>query len=183
MYTNIPRAETTNIIHTLDPLKYKDDTAYEEPANTHGKEVENPSPNCVVLPGRDQHQEVRMSTRTRKPLLKLSKDFFIDKHSAGILKNNNNNNNKNTKIQIFHQNLQSLNNKKLNIDVLLTWMYYASLNIGWKKKKYTTIFFVNYSLVSKLCRKNKQHRCSCIYVKENLEAKPYNLFENLLKNN
>jgi exonuclease III len=39
--------------------------------------------------------------------------------------------------------------------------------------------FVNYSLVSKFCRKNKQHGGSCIYVKENLEAKPYNLFENL----
>jgi hypothetical protein len=41
--------------------------------------------------------------------------------------------------------------------------------------------FVNYSLVSKFCRKNKQHGGSCIYVKENLEAKPYNFFENLIQ--
>jgi hypothetical protein len=32
----------------------------------------------------------------------------------------NPNKNDNANIQIFHQNVQSLNNKKLNIDVLLT---------------------------------------------------------------
>jgi hypothetical protein len=37
--------------------------------------------------------------------------------------------------------------------------------------------FVNYSLVSKFCRKNKRRGGSCIYVKENLQAKPYKLFE------
>jgi exonuclease III len=39
--------------------------------------------------------------------------------------------------------------------------------------------FENYSLLSKYCRKNKRHGGSCIYVKSNLEAKPYNLFENM----
>jgi hypothetical protein len=39
--------------------------------------------------------------------------------------------------------------------------------------------FESYSLISKFCRKNKQHGGSCIYVKTNLEAKPYNLFESL----
>jgi hypothetical protein len=50
------------------------DTAHEEAADTQGNEaVKNSadsSSNCVV------HQEVCMSTRTRKPPLKLSKDFL-----------------------------------------------------------------------------------------------------------
>jgi hypothetical protein len=37
----------------------------------------------------------------------------------------------------------------------------------------------NYSFVSKFYRKNKQHGGSSIYVKTNLEAKPYNLFESM----
>jgi exonuclease III len=39
--------------------------------------------------------------------------------------------------------------------------------------------FDNYSLISKFCRKNKLHGGSCIYIKTNLEVKPYNLFESL----
>jgi exonuclease III len=39
--------------------------------------------------------------------------------------------------------------------------------------------FENYPLVSNFCRKNKLHGGSCIYVKTNLEAKPYNLCEYL----
>jgi hypothetical protein len=39
--------------------------------------------------------------------------------------------------------------------------------------------FEKYSLISKFCRKNKKHRGSCIYAKTKLEAKPYNLFDDL----
>jgi hypothetical protein len=39
--------------------------------------------------------------------------------------------------------------------------------------------FDNYSLISKFCRRNKKHGGSCIYVKTELEAKPYHLFDNL----
>jgi hypothetical protein len=106
-----------------------------------------------------------MSTRKRKPPVKLSKDFFIDKHSTGILMNNNI---INATIQLLHQNVQSLNNKKINIEVLLTDKTLESdvlcINEHWLAE--------NYSLISKFCRKNKQHGGSCIYVKTNLEAKP-----------
>jgi hypothetical protein len=41
--------------------------------------------------------------------------------------------------------------------------------------------FNKYSLISSFCRKNKKHGGSCIYVKNNLRAKPYNLFDKLNK--
>jgi exonuclease III len=80
--------------------------------------------------------------------------------------------------------VQSLNNKKLNIDVLLTdktlELDVLCITEHWLEGKAISYYnFINYSLVSKFCRKNKRHSGSCIYVKENLEAKPYNLFENL----
>jgi hypothetical protein len=64
--------------------------------------------------------------------------------------------------------VQSLNNKKLNIDVLLT---YKTLELDvlcitehWLEEKEIGYYnFVNYSLVSKFCRKNKQQ------IKNNLE--------------
>jgi hypothetical protein len=39
--------------------------------------------------------------------------------------------------------------------------------------------FEKYSLISKFCRKSKKHGGSCTYVTTKLEAKPYNLFEDL----
>jgi hypothetical protein len=39
--------------------------------------------------------------------------------------------------------------------------------------------FDNYSLISKFCRENKKNGGSCIYVKSNLEAKPFNSFDKL----
>jgi hypothetical protein len=64
-----------------------------------------------------------------------------------------------------------LTDKALELDILC-------INEHWLEEKEIGYYnFVNYSLVSKFCRKNKRHGGSCIYVKENLEAKPYNLFE------
>jgi hypothetical protein len=52
----------------------------EEAAVNQGNETEkipvDPSPNYMVLSERDQHQEVRMSTRVRRPPVKLTKDFL-----------------------------------------------------------------------------------------------------------
>jgi hypothetical protein len=39
--------------------------------------------------------------------------------------------------------------------------------------------FNKYSLISSFCTKDKKHGGSCIYVKNNLEAKPYNSFDKL----
>jgi exonuclease III len=66
-----------------------------------------------------------------------------------------------------------LADKSLELDVLcFTEHWLREDEIGYYN-------FENYCLVSKFCRKNKQHGGSCIYVKTNLEAKPYNLFEKL----
>ncbi|PNF26089.1 hypothetical protein B7P43_G04923 [Cryptotermes secundus] len=87
-------------------------------------------------------------------------------------------------IQIIHQNVQSLRNKKLNIEVLLTNKMLESdilcITEHWLDEREIGYYnFENYSLISKFCRKNKLHGGSCIYVKTNLDAKPCNLFESL----
>jgi hypothetical protein len=41
------------------------------------------------------------------------------------------------------------------------------------------IIILNYSLISKFCRRNKKHGGSCLYVKTKPEAKPYHLFDDL----
>jgi hypothetical protein len=66
-----------------------------------------------------------------------------------------------------------LTDKSLDLDVL----YITEHWLGENEIEYYN--FKNYFLVSTFCRKNKQHGGSCIYVKSNLEAKPYNLFESL----
>ncbi|XP_023718785.1 uncharacterized protein LOC111870598 isoform X1 [Cryptotermes secundus] len=62
------------------PLKYKEDTVHDEAAVNHGKEEErtsaDTSPNCMAPSTGAQQQEVRMSTRRRRPPVKLSKDFL-----------------------------------------------------------------------------------------------------------
>jgi hypothetical protein len=62
------------------PLEYEEGTVYEEAAVNQGSETEkipiDPSPNYMVLSERDQHQGVRMSTRARRPPVKLTKDFL-----------------------------------------------------------------------------------------------------------
>jgi exonuclease III len=80
--------------------------------------------------------------------------------------------------------VQSLNNKKLNIDVLLTHkeleLDVLCITEKWLDEKEISYYnFDNYSLISKFCRKNKKHGGSCIYVKTNLEEKPYKLIDNL----
>jgi hypothetical protein len=58
----------------------KEDTIHKEAAETLGNEAEKTSAdtslNCEVLLESDQQQGVRMSTRKRKPPVKLSKDFL-----------------------------------------------------------------------------------------------------------
>jgi hypothetical protein len=62
------------------PLKYKEDTVHDEAAVNHGKIEKrasaDPSPNCMTPSTGAQQQEVRISTRTRRPPVKLSKDFL-----------------------------------------------------------------------------------------------------------
>jgi hypothetical protein len=61
-------------------LKCKEDTIHEEVAETHENEAEktsaDPSLNYVIPSGRDQQQEIRISTRQRRPPVKLSNDFL-----------------------------------------------------------------------------------------------------------
>jgi hypothetical protein len=87
-------------------------------------------------------------------------------------------------MQIFHQNVQSLNNKKLHIEVLLTDqeldLDVLFITKHWLAEKEIGYYnFGNYSLTPKFCRKNKKHGGSCIYVKTKLEAKTYHLFDDL----
>jgi hypothetical protein len=59
---------------------HKDKTVHEETAGSQGNEADetlaDPSPNNVVPSEGKQHQEIRVSTRKRKPPEKLSKVFL-----------------------------------------------------------------------------------------------------------
>jgi hypothetical protein len=77
----IPLKYEEDTVHEeATPLEYKEDTVHKEASEIQGNEREktsaDPSLNCVVPSERDQHQEVRMSTRKRRPLVKLSKHFL-----------------------------------------------------------------------------------------------------------
>jgi hypothetical protein len=62
------------------PLGYGKDSVLEEAVGNQGYKLEkivlDPSLNHMVLSESDQHQEVRMSTRVRRPPVKFSKDFL-----------------------------------------------------------------------------------------------------------
>jgi hypothetical protein len=105
-----------------------------------------------------------------------------DYYNTGSLSNNANKYNANT--EIFHQNVQNLNNKKLHIEVLLTDqeldLDVLCITEHWLDEKEIGYYnFDNYSLISKFCRKNKRRGGSCIYVKTKLEAKPYHFFDDV----
>jgi exonuclease III len=66
-----------------------------------------------------------------------------------------------------------LADKSLDLDVLCFTEH-------WQSEDEISYFnFEHYCLISKFCRKSKQHRGSFIYIKTNLKAKSCNVFENL----
>jgi hypothetical protein len=90
------------------------------------------------------------------------------------------NNTTNSTVKLLHQNVQSLINKMINIEGLLTDKTLESdvlrITEHWlDEKKIGYYNLENYSLISTFCRKNKKHRGSYIYAKTNLVAKPCEL--------
>ena len=84
---------------------------------------------------------------------------------------------------IFHQNVQSLGNKKLNFEILTannTDLDILCITEHWLRENDFVYFnLTNFVLVSKFCRKNKKHGGSCIFVKSSIEAKPITKFESI----
>jgi hypothetical protein len=77
----IPLQHKEDTVHDETiPLEYKEDTVHEGATKIQGNEAEetlaHPSLKCVVLAEKDQHREVCMSTRKRKPPVKISEDFL-----------------------------------------------------------------------------------------------------------
>ncbi|MDR2880066.1 MAG: endonuclease/exonuclease/phosphatase family protein [Fusobacteriales bacterium] len=87
-------------------------------------------------------------------------------------------------LSVLHQNVQSLKNKLLELDMVL------KLSLGdidvlcftehWVKEDYLNLIHIDqYKLVSYFSRKKHEHGGSCIYVKEGIRTKEINYFNNL----
>lgn len=112
----------------------------------------------------------------------------MNKNSVGISSKDRNLENckinTSSNIKIFHQNVQSLGNKKLNIEAFISE---KSCNFDvmcitehWLGNNELELYNLNnFTLMSKFCRKNKKHGGSCIFVKSTIESIPYTEFENL----
>lgn len=112
----------------------------------------------------------------------------MNKNSVGISSKDRNLENckinTSSNIKIFHQNVQSLGNKKLNLEAFISE---KSCNFDvmcitehWLGNNELELYNLNnFTLMSKFCRKNKKHGGSCIFVKSTIESIPYTEFENL----
>jgi hypothetical protein len=85
-------------------------------------------------------------------------------------------------LNIFHQNVQSLGNKKVNLKILLNTNLLNIDVLGvtehWLIDDEISCYNLpNFSLVSKYCRQNKRNGGSCIYVRSNILAKPITNFK------
>jgi hypothetical protein len=87
-------------------------------------------------------------------------------------------------LNIFHQNIQSLRNKKVNLEILLNTNLLSIDVLGFTEDWLIDDEISCYnlpacSLVNKYCRQNKRNGGSCIYVRSNILAKPVTKFEHL----
>jgi len=85
---------------------------------------------------------------------------------------------------ILHQNIQSMRNKLLELDIVLKLRVQnidvVCLTEHWIKEDYlTTIQIDQYKLVSHFGRKNHNHGGSCIYVKKNIRTKDVNYLQGI----
>jgi hypothetical protein len=79
-------------------------------------------------------------------------------------------------LNFFHQNIQSLRNKKVNLKILLNTNLLSLDVLGFTEHwlidvEISSYNLPNFSLVRKNCRQNKRNGSSCIYVRSNILAK------------
>ena len=89
-------------------------------------------------------------------------------------------------INIFHQNIQSLRNKKVNLEILIQNSLHDVDIIGltehWLNENEMDYYNLpRYTLISKYCRRTKNNGGSCIFVKNSIKAKMVKLFDNLMQ--
>lgn len=87
-------------------------------------------------------------------------------------------------LNIIHHNVQNLSNKVIEIEVLLQSRLknidIMCITEHWQnREQIKTININNFKLVSAHCRENYMHGGSCILVKENIQTKECNNFQNL----
>jgi len=85
---------------------------------------------------------------------------------------------------ILHQNIQSMRNKLLDLDIVLK-LRVQNIDVlcfteHWMKEDYiTTVHIDQYKLVSHFGRKNHKHGGSCIYAKKNIHTKDVNYLQGM----
>jgi len=112
----------------------------------------------------------------------------MDKHQQELTRGEKESRNKsvtmNSNLSVLYQNIQSISNKQIEIDLVLK----SSLkNIDvlcftehWVKEDYLKLIKIDqYKLVSYFSRKNYNHGGSCVYVKKSVSTKDLNCFQDI----
>jgi hypothetical protein len=126
---------------------------------------------------RKQHPDEVQCPKTKAEIEHLTRENKFQQRRDDTSKNK-------WPLRIFHQTIQSLRNKKTNLEVLLNNNLAAIDVLGFKEywlleEKISCYILPNYSLISKYCRNGRKNGGSCIYVKTNITATPMTNFEYL----
>jgi exonuclease III len=111
---------------------------------------------------------------------KLHKTFKVVKKEK--LKQEQNN----TVVTVFHQNVQSINNKLLELNVIvqteLEKVDVLCLSEHWLREEYIKLISINeFKLTSNFSRSESIHGGTCIYVKHYLQTKEVNYIQGISK--
>jgi hypothetical protein len=125
----------------------------------------------IVLIMKHNITRCKMSSRIKKPPVTKSDDFFMVNSDL-------------VHFSVLHQNMQSMRNKVLDLDLVLKSKVQnidvLCLTEHWIKGDYlTTVRIEQYKLVSHFGRTNHNYGGSCIYVKNNISTKEVNFLQGI----
>jgi hypothetical protein len=110
---------------------------------------------------------------------------LMDKHQQEIVTGKEERRDKNvtkdSKLIVVHQNVQSISNKLIELDLVLK-LSHKNIDVlcfteHWVKENYLELVQIDqYKLVSYFSRKNYDHGGSCIYVEKRICTKELNCF-------
>ena len=89
-------------------------------------------------------------------------------------------------VSVFHQNVQSINNKLLELDVILQTelekVDILCLSEHWLREEYIKLISINeFKLASNFSRSESSHGGTCMYVKHYLQTKEVNYLNGMSK--
>ena len=120
-----------------------------------------------------------LDRRHSKEEQRLSRDRHQQKQIGGESNDKNKINNRKQYLSVLHQNIQSISNKQIEVDLALKSngnnIDVLCITEHWLKEDYVKLIQLDqYKLVSYYGRKTSNHGGSCIYVKRSISTKDLN---------